>query len=153
MTTTANIVPTAPTDGLPYCTTVALTGTEVDLGTPVPVLWGEAVIATVKLSITNYVSGTSTYIITQTDLGDGNWVDLAWVVWAGASNTSEVFLLSAGGVGAMNNAVDQSRAVGTAPASTGSIVCPLGGRIRFVGKTALSATVTATITYKIQPPR
>jgi hypothetical protein len=165
MPTYANVTPAALVDGQAYSTSVALTSTEADLFNqssgpdPVPVKYGEAVIAVVTfLTVSSPVSNT-TYVVMQTDLnGDGTWIDVAWVVWTGL--TTATFVLAAGVAGA--DAFQQSRASGTAPASSGSKQIPLGGRIRFVGKSTVGATnqssssagqpatgVRASITYKL----
>lgn len=67
----------------------------------------------------------------QTDLGDNVWYDVAWAQWAVVAGQGN-FLICGGVAGA--NAFQQTRAVGAAPGSSGSNQCPLGGRIRFVGK-------------------
>lgn len=170
MTTTANIVPTAGSDGLTYCTTVPLTATEADLGDglltprPVAVEYGQVIVAVVQLSVNGLIVGNNTYVVMQTDLGDGVWVDAAWVVWTGTQG-SATFVLCGGGLGAQNNAFQQSRGVGQPPVvqANGSNVVPLGGRVRFVGKTTMvggssslsgvTTAVSATIKYKLMVPR
>lgn len=168
--TTANITPTAPTDGIVYATAVPLTPTEAALGdalvTPaiIPVVEGQTIVAVVKLSANGLITGNQTFVFLQTDLGDGTWIDVAWCYWNNVTGTA-TFVLCGGGIGAMNNAFQQSRNSGSAPATqaNGSNAVPLGGRVRFAGFTkmsggsssapGLSTTVTATITYRVQNPR
>lgn len=164
-----NIVPTALTDGVLYASATPLTSTEASLGNqstpdPVPVVEGQEIVAVVKLSVNGIIVGNNTYIVMQTDLGDGTWVDVAWAVWTGTQGTA-TFVMSGGGRGAMNNVFQQSRNSGQAPQpqSNGSNAVPLGGRVRFVGKTTMvggsssvsgvTTAVAATITYKLSTPR
>ncbi len=167
----ANIVPTASTDGIPYSISVPLTSTEADLngGTNVPtapigIAEGQSIVAVVKLAINGLIVGNNTYIVMQTDLGDGTWIDVAWIVWTGSQGNA-TFVLCGGGLGVMNNAFQQSRSSGQPPTpqANGSNAVPLGGRVRFVGKTTqvggssslagVTTAVSATITYKLQYPR
>lgn len=166
----ANIVPTAPTDGIVYANAVPLTTAEAALGdaavTPalIPIAEGQTIVAVVKLSINGFITGNSTFVFLQTDLGDGTWVDVAWLFWDQVQGTA-TFVLCGGGLGAMNNAFQQARNSGSAPAvqASGSNAVPLGGRVRFSGFTRMSGgsssapgvstQVTATITYKLQEPR
>lgn len=166
MTTTANIVPTAPTDGIPYCTTVPLTPQEADLGDgklapqPIPVEYGQAIVAVVQLSLNGHVVGNTSYVVMQTDCGDGVWVDVAWCMYTG-SDAPATFVLCGGGVGSINNAFQQSRQPGQPPTpqTAGSNVVPLAGRVRFVGASkfvggssslaGLATAVLATIRYKL----
>lgn len=165
-----NIVPIAETDGIPYCTAVPLTATEADLGdsanapAPIPVIYGQVIVAVVSLTINGFITGNSTYVVMQTDLGNGVWVDVAWLFW-NSTQAPGTFVLCGGGLGAMNNAFQQSRGSGQVPnpQANGSNAVPLGGRVRFVGQTKMtsgsssapgvSTAVTATITYKLMSPR
>lgn len=172
MATLANIVPTAGTDGVVYAASVPLTTSEAALGdavaTPsnIAVQEGQELLAFVKFSISGIVASLSGYVVLQADLGDGNWVDVAWAVVTEATllQGSTTFVFSAGGRGAMNNVFRQTRQSGTVPGtSTGTNACPLGGRCRFVGKATTSGgsvgaggganQVAATITYKLTAPR
>lgn len=168
--TAANIIPTALTDGIPYATNVPLVSTEADLGDglktpqPIPIAEGQTIVAVVKLSINGHVTGNNTWLFLQTDLGDGAWVDMAWIFYNGTDGTA-TFVLCGGGLGAMNNAFQQSRKPGAAPATqaNGSNAVPLGGRVRFTGfatsvggsssVAGTTAGVQATITYRLQQPR
>lgn len=163
-----NIVPTAGTDGVLYANAVPLTSTEASLrgGTgaettdPIPVTYGQAILAVVQLSINGFITGNSTYVVLQTDLGDGVWIDVAWLFW-NATTGSATFVLCGGGVGGINNAFQHTRNSGQVPQpqQSGSNSMPLGGRVRFVGKTVMTAgsssaagvstAVTATIRYKL----
>ena len=162
------------TDGRTYCSSVLLPAAEGDLynqGTnnakpedPIIVLYHEAILAVVTMTAQGPISSDTAYVVMQTDLGDGNWVDVAWCTWTGTTG-SAVFVLSGGVSGA--NSYQNSRPTGTAPTPLqGSNQIPLGGRIRFVGKASVttgsssssarsssssSGTVTgilATILYK-----
>lgn len=166
----ANIVPTAETGGVIHATAVPLTTTEASLGdglkTPalIAVVEGQAIVAVVKLSINGFITGNSTFVFLQTDLGDGTWIDVAWCYFS-STQAPGTFVLCGGGLGAMNNAFQQSRNSGSAPATqaNGSNAVPLGGRVRFSGFTRMtsgsssaagvSTAVTVTITYKLMTPR
>lgn len=166
----ANIVPTAPTEGITYCTAVPITPPEATLGdaliTPaiIPVVEGQTIVAVVKLSVNGHITGNNTFVFLQTDLGDGVWVDVAWCR-TGITDGSATFVLCGGGVGAMNNAFGPLRLGGSAPTTqaNGSNAVPLGGRVRFTGFSALTGgsssvagtvpLMSATILYKLQNPR
>lgn len=172
MPITANIVPTAGTDGIVYATNVPLTSTEAALGdgllTPalIPTTFNQAVVAVVQLSINGYITANSSYVVMQMDVGDGVWVDMCWCFWDGRQG-SAVFVMSNGIAGA--NVFQQSRQTGQVPVNTsnvqgnGSNQMTLGGRIRFVGKavmvggsssvSGITTAVKATITYRLQPLR
>ena len=166
----ANITPTALSDGVPYATSVPITATEAALGdaasTPaiIPVVEGQTIVAVVSLTVNGQITGNNTFVFLQTDLGDGNWVDVAWCYW-NKSNGSARFVLCGGGLGAMNNAFQQSRQPSAAPTvqANGSNAVPLGGRCRITGfsnpvggSSSVSGTtagVLATVVYKLQNPR
>lgn len=170
MSIVANITPTAPTDGVLYASGVPLTTTEAHLGDglktpdPVAIAEGQTIVAVVKLTINGLITGSNAYVVLQTDLGDGTWIDVAWVVWTGGQGTA-TFVLCGGGLGAMNNAFQQARQAGQPPnpQAAGSNAVPLGGRVQFVGKATLisgsssvpgtTPQVLATITYRLQNPR
>ena len=166
-----NITPTAGWDGVLYSVAVPLTSTEADLwgGTgvqsidPAVVNYGQALVAIIQLAINGLVVGNTTYVILQTDFGDGVWVDVAWVMWTG-NQGSAVFVMTAGGMASVNTAFQQTRQSGQSPSSAaGANVLALGGRIRFVGKSifvggssslaGLTTSVAATIKYKLMAPR
>ncbi len=170
--TAANIIPTALTDGIPYATSVPLTSTEAVLGdallTPVliPTTFNEAISAVVKLTANGVITGNSTYVVLQMDMGDGTWVDLCWCFWNNVTGNA-TFVFSNGIAGA--NVFQQSRNSGQVPVNSsgvqgnGSNQMTLGGRLRFVGKSSMtggssatpgtSTSITATITYRLQPLR
>lgn len=168
---TANITPTALSGGILYANAVPLTPAEADLNggsgaqvtTPVPIVEGQTVVAVVVLTWSGRATGAGTLVVLQTDLGDGNWVDVAWCFWNGVQGSAK-FVLCAGGLGAMNNAFAASRQSSSMPASqaNGSNAVPLGGRIRFTGFTTMSGgssnvagtptSIAATITYKVSNP-
>lgn len=165
-----NITPTAMTDGVVYASAVPLTSTEAALGdalqTPalIPIIEGQTIVAVVKLSINGIVAGNNSYVFLQTDLGDGTWIDVAWCRFT-AGQGQRTFVLCGGGLGAMNNAFEQSRQSSSAPATqaSGSNAVPLGGRVRFTGFSSFSGgsssiagqstVVSATVTYRLQHPR
>jgi hypothetical protein len=83
------------------------------------------------------IGANATYIVLQTRLGNGAWVDVAWCSWSGTAGTA-VFVLSAGIAGA--NAFNQARVVGTPPSpALGANQCCLGGVYRFTGKSVITA--------------
>ena len=169
--TVANITPLALTDGIPYATSVPLVANEATLGDslktpdPISIVEGQTIIAVVQLTTNGHIIANNTYVFLQTDLGDGNWIDVAWLRFTATDQSSPaIFVLCGGGIGAMNNAFAQRKS-GSAPAvqNSGSNNIPLGGRARFTGFTVNSAGssslfgtaagVLATITYKLQQPR
>jgi len=83
MPTFANITPIAKPDGIVYASSVPLISTEADLynGTaidgqdPVQVAYGQAIVAVVQLVPNGIIVGNSTYVVMQTDLGDGVWIE------------------------------------------------------------------------------
>lgn len=166
MPTFANTVPAANNDGILYASAVPLTGTEADLynGTaldgqdPIQVTYGQAIQAIVQLTVSGSPVGNNTYVVMQTDLGDGVWVDVAWCMYT-QKNAPATFVLSGGVAGA--NAFQQTRVAGSPPTpqANGSNQIPLGGRVRFVGKANIYggssyvqgafAGVLCTIKYKL----
>ncbi len=166
--TAANIIPTAETDGVLYALNVPLTTNEAELGDglktprPIPIVEGQTIVAVVKFTINGLITGNNAYVVMQTDLGDGTWIDVAWINWTGGQGAA-TFVLCGGGLGAMNNAFQQTRGVGQNPNSNGSNAVPLGGRVQFVGKSTLlsgsssiagtTPQVLTTITYRLQNPR
>lgn len=169
----ANITPAAETNGIPYATGTVLTSLETDLynqlnpapplAAPVCLTFQQALVASVAFTINS--ATPQTYVVLQTDTGDGNWIDVAWCVTALTSG-SLLYCLSAGIAGA--NAILQSRKGGTAPAANGSNQLPLGARFRFVGATGVFSSqvasslasgtsgvpgVTVNIRYKLLPLR
>lgn len=168
MTATVNIDPQAVTDGITYASSVPLTSTEATLGdgvqvaTIIPVSLGQVMVATVQLSINGLVTGNNTYIVMQTDMGDGVWIDVAWLIWTG-NQGSATFALVGGGFGSA--VYQQSRQSGAfpTPQSNGSSSIPMAGRVRFIGKSIFIGTasslagvtteVSVTIKYKLYTPR
>lgn len=168
--TAANIIPTATTDGVIYGTSVPLVGTEADLGDglltprPIPVAEGQTIVVVVKLVVNGHVSNNKAWVFLQTDLGDGTWVDVAWCPFT-VTDGSGTVVLCGGGLGSVNNAFQQTRQSGAAPAvqAAGSNAVPLGGRVRVTGfgsssggSSSLAGTyagVFATTTYRLQQPR
>jgi hypothetical protein len=102
----------------------------------VPVLYNQAVSAIVEFTANG--ATPPAYCIMQTDWSDGVWADVAWCQTNITTGTA-TFALSSFTQGP--GAFQQTRAAGTAPGGTGSNpVAALGGRIRFVGKTAAGAS-------------
>lgn len=165
----ANIIPTAPTDGIVYANAVPLTPTEAVLGDEiqcpalVPVADGHRIVAVVQLSINGFITGNSTFVFMQTDLGNGVWVDAAWCFYS-QTQAPQIFVFSVGEC-AGSAAFRQARNSNSAPnpQSTSSNDLYLGGRIRFTGFSRMiggsssapgvSTVVSCTITYKIIHPR
>lgn len=170
MATPVNILPTAGTDGIPYCTGVPLTANEADLGDsklapdPIAVEYGQIIVAVVQLSINGIINANNTLVVMQTDMGDGVWVDVAWAVW-NATLGKATFVLCGGVIGSTSNSFQQTRSLSAMPATqaNGSNAVPLAGRVRFTGfasatggSSSVSGTtagVTATIKYKLLVPR
>lgn len=170
MPTYANITPTPKVDGIVYASAVPLTSTEADLynGTaldgqdPIQVAYGQCIQAVVQLTVSGAPQQNNTYVVMQTDLGDGVWIDVAWCVYVN-NQAPGLFVFSAGNPS--NNALSQTRQAGSTPTPQTATVNAmiLGGRVRFVGKTTLAggssyvqgafAGVRATITYKLSAPR
>ena len=164
----ANIVPTAGVDGIVYSDGVTLTAEEAALGDAsevssiIPVGEGQSVIAVVILLPNGIITGNSTFIFLQTDLGDGIWIDVAWCFFSSTQAPGTFVLVGGGAI--TNNAIELVRNSGSAPAvqANGSNNIPLGGRIRFTGFTVMtggsssaagvSTSILATITYKILTP-
>ncbi len=148
MTIFASTTLPAGLDGLPYATLARLPGAEASLFNaplplvdPVPLPYEQAIFAVVQFQVSGALSANTAYVVLQTDLGDGVWIDVAWCLTSITSGTA-TFVLSGGVAGA--NSFQQSRAVGTAPAANGQNQCPLGGRIRFVGKAATTANTSSS---------
>ena len=166
----ANIIPTAQTEGIAYATAVPLTSTEAALGDAlqvpllIPIVEGQTVVAVVQLTVNGFITGNSTFVFLQTDLGNGVWVDVAWCFF-NSVQAPGTFVLCGGGLGAMNNAFSVARNSNSAPATqaNGSNAVPLGGRCRFTGFTRMiggsssapgvSTAVSVTIHYKLSHPR
>ena len=138
----ANVQAAAGTGGVLYADAVPVTSTEADLfNQPIPYRFDpvavpsehEVLLAIIQLRINGGPATNSTYIVLQTDLGDGVWVDVSWIVWTGTSGTA-TFCMSSGPAGGITFL--QTRAAGTSPGTSGTNKIPLGGRIRFVGKVA-----------------
>ncbi len=168
MPTYANITPLSNSDGVLYASSVPITPTEADLYNqttnpnldPITIPYGQAIEAIIVLVVSGAPGGNSTYVVMQTDLGGGVWVDVCWVVYTD-TEAPGTFVMSAGAGGAVNNAFQQTRGSGSVPSpqANGSNQMILGSRIRFVGKSVLSggssysqggfAGVLATIRYRV----
>lgn len=168
MAATVNITPTAPTDGLVYASAVPLTLTEATLGggsgaqtpEPISVAFGQTLVAVIQLTVNGIIVGNNTYVVLQTDLGDGVWIDVAWIVWTGSQGTA-TFVMCVPPSFTGTWVSQQTRQPGSSPTTqaNGSINLALGGRVRFVGKaTAVGGSsslagsntvVSVTIKYKL----
>ena len=151
-------------DGINYATSVPLTATEADVyngvgGDPVQIVYGQAVLAIVKLVPRGNPISVNSYVVMQTDLNsDGTWFDVAWCVHTN-KNVTGVYALSGGVAGA--NSVTQARQAGSfpTPQANGSNQIPLGGRVRFVGKAdivggsslspGIVSGIDVSVTYKL----
>lgn len=142
----ANINPTAAQDGIAYALAKTVPSVEGDLYNgnlpnfpPVPVLYDQAILAVV--TFTAGPGATSpTYCLMQTSVDNGaTWIDVAWCQWAGTSGTA-TFVLSGGVAGA--NAFQQTRKANTAPGSSGFNQVPLGGLVRFIGRTGAGSSAS-----------
>lgn len=145
MATFPNIKGLLNGNSLPYALNVPVTSNEADLYNqatqdPFNTLYYQAIEAIVTLT-TQGVSAQSAYVVMQTDMGDGTWVDIAWLVWNGTGQA--VFSLSAGAMAAVG-AVQQTRVAGVAPAGNGNNQMQLGARIRFVGKSTQSGSSSSS---------
>lgn len=144
--TFANTNLPAASDGLPYCVGKTVPTTEADLFNqqtpnqpPVPLLYNQAVVATVVLTAAPGARGP-TYVILQSSCDNGQtWFDVSWLQTAFTSG-SQTFVLSGGTSG--SNAFQQSRQANTAPGSSGYQQIPLGGIFRFVGKTGSASSAS-----------
>jgi hypothetical protein len=170
VTVYANDTPVAEADGVTYATNQPITSNEADLGDslktpdPIAVVYGQLVVAVVQLTINGFITANSTYVVMQTDMGDGVWADVAWIFWNQVQG-SATFVMFGGGLGTGANAFQQTRNAGSVPnpQANGSNAFPLAGRIRFVGQTKMTGgsssapgvttMVTATIRYKLVTPR
>jgi hypothetical protein len=130
--------PTAPqpsVDGVAYCTSAPVPTAEADLGSPLPVLYGQAFSAIVELTANGATAPT--WVVAQVDFGDGVFVDAAWCQSSLVTGTATFVLsLFAQGPGAFQ----QTRAAGTPPGTGTNPLASLGGRIRFVGRTGAGAS-------------
>lgn len=165
----ANIIPTALTDGIAYATDVPLTPTEATLGdglktpTLIEIAAGQVIVAVVKLTINGFVTGNNTFVFLQTDMGDGVWVDMAWIFF-NRVQVETTFVLCGGSLAA-NSAFQVLRNPSSAPdpQANGANDVPIGGRVRFSGFSKMtggsssapgvSTSVNATIKYKIRSAR
>ena len=149
----ANTTVPPPTGGRPYCTNALLPAAEGELYNVVPPMpqgappvdtpYESAGLASVVFTVVGGpLASNLSYVVWQGDLGDGVWLDLAWCTFTGLSGTA-TFFLSVGAYQA--NAVQQSRAVGTAPSpSLGAVQTTLPDRLRFVGKGGVSASSSSS---------
>ena len=150
-------------DGIVYSSDVPLTATEADLydgagGDPIQIVYGQAILAIVQFEPLGGPTSVNCYVVMQTDLGDDIWVDVAWCLHTNPQVTGR-YILSGGVAGA--NAVTQARQEGAfpQPQANGSNQIPLGGRVRFVGRSVvvagsssapgIVAAVNVSIAYKL----
>lgn len=151
MATFANIFP-AISDDIAYAAAVTLPSVEADLGSPITCpSWVRSIEAVLQFSVTGAPATTDSYVVMQTDLGDGVWIDLGWILYTDVS-ASRTYGLSGGQTA---NAVSGSqRVAGTDPSSpSATVALPVGARIRFVGQAKFTGganpAVTCTIKYKL----
>jgi hypothetical protein len=159
MSVFANIKSPTLIDGKVYCAAAIIPSLELDLGAPFPVLYNSAISAVVEFTALPNVASQASYVVMQTDWGDGTWIDLAWCNWSAL--TPATFILQSLGNQAPG-VFQQTRASGATPSpSNSSNPVSLGGRIRFVGKGTFAAgsssssssglaELLVTIRYKMQ---
>ncbi len=132
-------------DGVAYALAKTVPSVEADLyngnlpnAPPLPVLYDQALLASVTFTAGSGAQGP-TYVVLQTSVDNGaSWIDVAWCQWAGTSG-SATFVLSGGSSG--GNSFQQTRQPGTAPGN-GYNQTPLGGLVRFVGRTGPGASAS-----------
>ena len=156
MATYANIDPTPQTMAVKYAVSKALTTTEATIynqstGDPVlPRGHAHSINAVGTITITGGPSTTEAYVVMQTDLGNGIWIDVAWFPTAATSGT-KTFYLSC--IQSVSVCVEQTRASGTAPGFAGASSVGLLDRIRFVGKAVFTGgtnpAATVSLSYKL----
>ena len=151
----ANASPTTVMDGRPYSTEKVMPAAEGQLynqsggSNTIGVGAGEAALVTIVFTACGNPLTNTTYAVLQTRLRDTDvWVDVAWCVWTGTAGQA-IFILSGGVAGA--NAVQNTRASGTAPGSNGSNQIPLGGQIRIVGKSTLGSQNPSSSPFQAAP--
>lgn len=109
---------------------------------PPATLWATAVMASVQFSFVGNIGSQTSYVVLQTGFGDGNWFDVAWCGPTGVSGTP-LFWLS--GTRYAANALQQNRAVGSAPSPlVGFNNIGLLGQFRFVGKSTVSYSTSSS---------
>ncbi len=155
----ANASPLAMTDGVRYATASALTASEADIANlvqppqvdPLGLISNQVAEAIVTFSAVGVITTNTSYVVMQTDLGDGHWIDVAWCQWAGITGTA-TFSLSAGE--ALANAFQQTRVSGDVPDTVTTFQdCPLGGRLRLVGAAVSDGPITVDANVKLLPIR
>lgn len=135
-----NIALTPPVDGAPYAVNVLCPAAEGDVGSPLSVTFESFAGLVVELTPQNVPSHT-TYVILQTDYGDGVWIDCSWCTYTGLG--LGVFVLSGGSVVATS--FQRTRTSGSAPSpANGQNAIPLGGRVRVVAKSSLSSSSSSS---------
>ena len=139
----ANILPPAFVPNTAYCINRVVPAAEGDLsdsnnqsGDPISMPFQVGFSASVELSISGNPASNVTYVVAQTDFGDGVWYDVCGCRWTGASGTANFFL--SGGVSGAN-VLQQTRTSGQDPGANFSNQIVLGGRLRFVGKSVLTS--------------
>ena len=166
----APITPAIANDATPYAVASAVPSTNADndlfnQGTgqlladdPVITGYADMLTAIVELWATGSPTSGAVWVILQGDLGDGQWVDVAWVLVASAASLGtsaaapSVWLLGTGGF--TGCAFNQTRAAGATPVATGINAAPLCSRYRFVGRAqpagGVNPAVLTTIRYRKQ---
>lgn len=166
--TTANVTPLLPTDGAIYANGTVLTNTEGDLNnltglnqTPIGVGLGNALylLASIKIVVAGTPGSGVAWVAIQTALADGIWYDVGWVEKSftlGNGTFNQAFgsgIMTSTSSASANNWVN-ARTLGVDPGATGTNNLPLGGQLRFTGKTTFNqGTATVTIYYKLQGMR
>jgi hypothetical protein len=156
--TYANTKPNALVDGLVYSAAKSLPATEADIFNgpgldPIPTIYNSAILAVVKFTISGGPATNSAYVTMQSSVDGGvTWFDIAGCLCTALSG-SVTFAISCGSAGSL--AVQQTRANGTAPSTSGANQLPLGGVVRFTGQQTLTGgtnpAVKVDISYKLLP--
>lgn len=156
MATYANIDPTAQTVAVKYAASKVLTTSEATIynqstGDPIPTHGlAQGIVAIGTATIAGTPDATDAYIIMQTDLGNGVWIDVAWFKITATSGTLTFALV---GIHSVSAAIAQTRASGTSPASSSANTMMLGDRVRIVGKATFTngtnPAVTVSLGYKL----
>jgi hypothetical protein len=147
------------TGGVPYATTVAVPTTNADndlgnapgnLASPVATVFAQVLAAEVQIILGGTIGANAgSFVVLQTDMGDGNWYDVAWCQTTTTTPGTLNFYFQVG-LQNVNAVIQQSRVVGAAPASNGTNAIALGGRFRFVGRNQLSGGAAPTMTVNIK---
>jgi hypothetical protein len=138
-------------DGV-YCQSKILPGTEGDLGTPLDLPFQPLLTASVVFNAVGVSANVGSWVVGQTDLSDGNWVDAVWASWNGTTGSALFSLYNL--TDATAGCFVQTRAAGAPPSVYGASGIPLASRLRFVGRGQITASgpgsgLLVTIKYRL----